>query len=396
MGKRILAVVLVFAVIQVCAYADSSDFWARREYGGEFSLDVSESDWYYGFVTTMYNLGLTDGYDGAYMPDKYLTVAEAVTIASRLHSIYYTGDTNASDYYTGGDNWYDKYMAYAEDNGIIDDRFLGMENSPALRKYAAYIFAFVFDMPDINDIAPENIPDIDYEYSYYITSAYNKGIMSGIDEGLTFNPDGTLRRCEAAALAVRCALPKTRTAVRAGSAFPRGLIRVICTGGSDGVLNMSKETAPGVWEEILNTPCKIGWNGAGKTAEGDGKTPYGTFKLGIAFGINENPGTELEYIQLNENHYWVDDPSSAYYNKLVDARYITPDWSSAEHLISVSPAYDYAVDTGYNSECIPGMGSAVFIHCSTGTATSGCIAVSEEAMITILRSAPANTEVVIE
>lgn len=191
MGKRILAVVLVFAVIQVCAYADSSDFWARREYGGEFSSDVSESDWYYGFVTTMYNLGLTDGYDGAYMPDKYLTVAEAVTIASRLHSIYYTGDTNASDYYTGGDNWYDKYMTYAEDNGIIDDRFLGMENSPALRKYAAYIFAFVFDMPDINDIAPENIPDIDYEYSYYITSAYNKGIMSGIDEGLTFNPDGT-------------------------------------------------------------------------------------------------------------------------------------------------------------------------------------------------------------
>ncbi len=394
MFKRILAAVVAVAAIQICAYADSSNFTFRREYGGEFSSDVSESDWYYGFVTTMYNLGLTDGYDGAYMPDKYFTVAEAVTVASRLHSIYYTGDTSAADNYVSGENWYDKYMAYAVDNGIIDDRFRGMENSPALRKYAAYIFAFVFDMPDINSIAPENIPDIDNEYSYYITSAYNKGIMSGNDENLTFAPDSVILRSEAAALIVRCALPQTRTSVDA--VFPRGVIRITCTGGSDGILNMSKETAPEAWEEILNTPCKIGRNGAGKTGEGDGKTPYGTFKLGIAFGINENPRTRLEYMQLTENHYWVDDPSSAYYNKLVDTRYIAPDWSSAEHLISISPEYDYAVDIGYNSECISGKGSAIFIHCSAGTATGGCIAVSKEAMMTLLRSAPVNTEVIIE
>ena len=404
MNKKLIGYILKFALavlimMQACVCADNDNFEFVREYDNYFIVDVSEGDWYYDSVVTMYKLGLTDGYAGTYMPDKDLTIAEAVTIAARLHSIYYTGSTYDADNYISGASWYDTYMAYAEDNGIIDDRFHGMEESPALRKYAAYIFSTVFEMEDINSIYPENIPDLDDEYSYYIISAYNIGLMTGVDDNLTFEPDGTLRRCEAAAIAVRCALPDMR--ITAEEYIPenevaRGIIRINGIEGSSGILSLSKKTSPYYWEEIMSVPCRIGRNGLYKTREGDGKTPCGTFPLGMAFGIEENPGTELEYIQLNENHYWVDDPASAYYNQFVDTGYVSPDWNSAEHLISESPAYDYAIDTGYNFDCTPGIGSAIFIHCSTGSPTNGCISISKEDMITLLQNVPANTTVVIE
>lgn len=43
------------------------------------------------------------------------------------------------------------------------------------------------------------------------------------------------------------------------------------------------------WNKIMCAEGFIGENGIGKTTEGDKKTPKGLFKLGISFGIKENP-----------------------------------------------------------------------------------------------------------
>lgn len=67
--------------------------------------------------------------------------------------------------------------------------------------------------------------------------------------------------------------------------------------------------------------------------EGDGKTPTGIYSFGQAFGVAGNPGTSRGWLQVNNNHYWVDDVNSPYYNKLVDASQTGIQWSSAEHLI---------------------------------------------------------------
>lgn len=62
-----------------------------------------------------------------------------------------------------------------------------------------------------------------------------------------------------------------------------------------------------------------------------------------------------------------------------------PDWSSAEHIQSCGGAYNYVLSINYNTECIPGKGSAFFLHCSTGKPTAGCVSVPESEMIQILK-----------
>lgn len=149
---------------------------------------------------------------------------------------------------------------------------------------------------------------------------------------------------------------------------------------------ISKHDADVEWKLVFETEALIGKNGLGKTKEGDGKTPVGAFRFTKAFGILENPGAKMEYIQVNGNYYWVDDANSNYYNQFVSIDEVSADWSTAEHIIEYNEAYHYVLATSYNSACIPGAGSAVFLHCTSESAesTAGCIAIPEVYMKKIL------------
>lgn len=168
-------------------------------------------------------------------------------------------------------------------------------------------------------------------------------------------------------------------------------ITVVGNGGSYATLTVHTKHN-GVWTETLSCSARVGKNGiTGNKREGDGKTPRGIYSFGQAFGVAGNPGTSRRWLQVNNNHYWVDDVHSAYYNKLVDASQTGIQWSSAEHLISYPTAYRYAIALNYNTACTPGAGSAVFLHCSTGGATAGCISVSQSDMIRILKMIQGDT-----
>lgn len=168
-------------------------------------------------------------------------------------------------------------------------------------------------------------------------------------------------------------------------------ITVVGNGGSYTTLIVHTKHN-GVWTETLSCSARVGKNGiTGNKREGDGKTPRGIYSFGQAFGVAGNPGTARRWLQVNNNHYWVDDVHSAYYNKLVDASQTGIQWSSAEHLISYPTAYRYAIALNYNTACTPGAGSAVFLHCSTGGATAGCISVSQSDMIRILKMIQGDT-----
>ena len=168
-------------------------------------------------------------------------------------------------------------------------------------------------------------------------------------------------------------------------------ITVVGNGGSYTTLIVHTKHN-GVWTETLSCSARVGKNGiTGNKREGDGKTPRGIYSFGQAFGVAGNPGTARRWLQVNNNHYWVDDVHSAYYNKLVDASQTGIQWSSAEHLISYPTAYRYAIALNYNTACTPGAGSAIFLHCSTGGATAGCISVSSSDMIRILKMLQGDT-----
>lgn len=150
------------------------------------------------------------------------------------------------------------------------------------------------------------------------------------------------------------------------------------------------------WKIVLSSSGFIGKNGLGKTKEGDMKTPIGKYRITDAFGIKDNPGTMLPYTKVDSSYYWIDDSKSKYYNRLVSMNDVRKDWNSAENILGEGRAYSYVLALDYNSECLPGIGSAIFIHVSIGRATSGCIAIPENDMILIMRNVKSDCAVIID
>lgn len=153
--------------------------------------------------------------------------------------------------------------------------------------------------------------------------------------------------------------------------------------GGNATISFHAKDESGVWNEIFSVEGRIGKNGIGKTKEGDKKTPIGVYKFTHALGILADPGiSAFPYIQLDETHHWVDDSNSKYYNQLVSTRDVEVDWESSEHLYKSTFSYKYILALDYNEECVPGKGSAIFLHCPSNgfKKTTGCIAIPVEKM----------------
>ena len=132
--------------------------------------------------------------------------------------------------------------------------------------------------------------------------------------------------------------------------------------------------------------ARVGYNGVarpGRKREGDGKTPSGTYGLSFFFGVQSDLGFAFSFRHAYSYDYWDDDPSSPRYNEWVDARKQKPG-ANPEPMHQV-PAYDYAAVIAYNTARVPGLGSAIFLHVGTGTATAGCVSLPRAELIKVLR-----------
>lgn len=149
----------------------------------------------------------------------------------------------------------------------------------------------------------------------------------------------------------------------------------------------------GRWHFERKTKAHIGFNGVGKEREGDKRTPLGELRVTGAFGILPNPGTQLKYIEAHRQHFACDCPGSPYYNTIIDVDTLSIQHTCAgEHIVDAAPSYNYGLMTNYNAECIPGLGSNIFVHCfGTKEYTAGCIAVSERFMRHLVQIADSNT-----
>lgn len=170
------------------------------------------------------------------------------------------------------------------------------------------------------------------------------------------------------------------------------------TGSSQITISYYRKNEEKGFEEIFSVPGYCGFQGiTSDKKEGDRKTPSGDYRFTIAFGVYENPGSILNYHKVANTDYWVDDPSSSQYNRLVDTATTPVSWNSAEHLIDIVPQYHYGLALNYNETCEPGKGSAIFLHgChSWKTWTEGCVAIPEEYMKLLLQNVDADTRIVI-
>lgn len=121
--------------------------------------------------------------------------------------------------------------------------------------------------------------------------------------------------------------------------------------------------------------------------EGDGRAPAGVFRLSAVFG-SRDPRPDaggLPFLETTESLECVDDPASAYYNRIVDRREIAqPDWKSSEKM-RIEP-YGVGVVVDHNSDPpVPGAGSCIFMHIWQGETvpTAGCTVSAEPLMASL-------------
>ncbi len=164
-------------------------------------------------------------------------------------------------------------------------------------------------------------------------------------------------------------------------------------------VNDYTKSSDGKWTKNWYVNGIAGTNGIStQKSEGDKKTPEGVFNAMFAFGLKDNPGSLLEYRKIGDGDYWVDDSNSAYYNTWVNTSKVKKDWASAEDLKAAYPFYNYALALNYNTEAVPGKGSAIFIHCTktdNDTSSAGCIRIPEDYMKKLVNGVDANTKIVI-
>ena len=210
MKKRIVSLLLAgvmaaSALPGIASAAGLSNFQKSNTYTpGQFA-DVPAGSWYAAGVQSAYELGLMTGTSGtAFDPSGNLTLAETVVLAARLHSIY-TGD-GAS--FTGGATWYQPYVDYAIQNGIIASGAYSDYNATATRAQFASILAAALPseaLPAINTVTA--LPDVDANATYAAAALklYNAGILTGSDASGTFNPTSSIQRSEVATIVTRMA-----------------------------------------------------------------------------------------------------------------------------------------------------------------------------------------------
>lgn len=188
------------------------NFKTIRTYtAGQFT-DVSDSDWYAENVKMAYELSLVNGTsDSSFSPNSNLTIAEAITLASRMNNVYY-GNTYT---FVTGNVWYQTYVDYAIEKGIIKkDEYINFDNF-ATRYQFAEIFSSA--LPDdalqvINHVADDSIPDVSMQSSYAtaVYKLYRAGVLTGNDTKGTFAPNTNIQRSAVAAIVSRMANVKLR------------------------------------------------------------------------------------------------------------------------------------------------------------------------------------------
>ena len=315
---KILCSVLLAAALVMTACAA---FTKKNTYGGQFA-DVKESSWYAKEVASAYELGFVEGVsETSYSPDTTVTVAQALTMASRVHAEF----NNKSIESVSGGKWYDMYVAYAKANGIITENQFDSYTREIKRFEMAEIFHDAMGkayFAAINDV--DFIPDVPMGAMYYdkLLTLYNAGVVMGSDEYGSYKPNDNIKRSECAAIINRVALPENRLKKELSN-FASGEAYVLC-------YNMGMSNTRSTYG--INS----GWTfdnrgGAAKTTDegysllGDISEKYATAYIRefnfIPSGeivlettlISEAEGTFLEYRDINEK--------TVYMLKIVDGKW---------------------------------------------------------------------------
>ena len=160
--------------------------------------DVQSGDWYYDTVTAMTGKGLFAGIEENgtvyFKPENTMTHAEFIAVVDRILNL----DTSAK----GDTWWYGAYKAAVDAQLITSSEMseTGMDSDITRQEMAMVAVRAIEKRGEtLSSQYAENvqasIPDnqkIDSYYRDFVLTAYENGILCGVDDLGTFDPDGTL------------------------------------------------------------------------------------------------------------------------------------------------------------------------------------------------------------
>jgi hypothetical protein len=162
---------------------------------GQFT-DIAANSWYKeDDIKRVYELGLMVGNGEKFNPNGNITIAETVTLAAKIHSIYYGKE---SDIGTASSPWYKSYADYCVSNGITADNISDF-TVDASRAFFAGVLTNALPrnaLTAINSVTA--VPDVpkDQWYAENVLALYNAGVVAGTDKYGTFKPLSNISRIE--------------------------------------------------------------------------------------------------------------------------------------------------------------------------------------------------------
>lgn len=140
----------------------------------------------------------------------------------------------------------------------------------------------------------------------------------------------------------------------------------------------------------FDAPVALGKKGVidqDRKREGDRKTPIGLFPVRSLLWRPDRlvpPITPVPRAPLSPDQGWCDDPEDPAYNRAVQL----PFGRRHEKLWRDDGLYDLILVIGHNDDpAVPGLGSAVFVHCARPDMgpTQGCVALKDMDLLRLLR-----------
>ncbi len=191
----------------------SVSFEKVNDYSNASFTDVDLSAWYAAYVQAAYETGLMTGTsETEFSTEGNVTIIQAIVMADRIHSIYY-GD-GATFEASEGEIWYQPYVDYAVENGIITSKYDQSVNvtlnydQDALRVQFAEILSGSLPTEALSainsssDLFNDYSSDTNAERYHAVYALYRAGIMTGDDEG-NFKPWTPITRAEVSAVVSR-------------------------------------------------------------------------------------------------------------------------------------------------------------------------------------------------
>lgn len=195
--RKILSVVLCAAIFSaaLCTGAQAAgmdEFRKQRTYSGQFQ-DI-KGKWCERYIADLYEYGLAEGVSGnAMAPDNPVTVAQIVTLAARVNAKYYNGKIGETD-----GKWYEPYISYALDYGLITEAEAGDVERPATRGESALILSRTLPEAQFDKVSDAgSFSDVggDEPCRDAVAKLCRAGVITGYGDG-TFRPGQGISRAE--------------------------------------------------------------------------------------------------------------------------------------------------------------------------------------------------------